>query len=130
MRLGPWAVLALAALAPAGLSEGGDKPQRTELSLRAFPRAALPPAEIRFVAAIEGDKGLADYHCPEVEWDWDDGSRSVQQSDCAPDEPESTIERRFSSSHVYAAVGDYRVSITLRRAKRSLARATTSIMIR
>jgi len=130
MRAAWWTVLLAVAFAPAALLESGAKPQRPELNLRAFPRAALSPAEIHFIAAIEGGNDLDDYHCPEVEWNWDDGSRSVRESDCDPDEPEANLERRYSARHVYAAEGDYRVSVTLRRAKRSFASASTNIVIR
>ena len=130
MRAGGWIVLFVVAVMPAALLESGPKTQRPELSLRATPRAALTPAEIQFVAAIDGGNDLEDYHCPEIEWDWDDGSRSVHQSDCSPDEPDAAVERRFSARHTYGVEGDYRVSVTLRRASRSVASASTNIIIR
>ncbi len=73
---------------------------------------------------------IEDFHCPEVEWDWDDGGRSVHQADCAPLESGADIERRFTAHHAYAKAGTYNVKMTMRRADRSLAVATTLVTVR
>jgi hypothetical protein len=70
------------------------------------------------------------FHCPEVEWDWDDGGRSVHQGDCAPLESGSDIERRFTANHAYKQAGTYNVKITMRRANRPLAVATAVVTVR
>jgi PKD repeat protein len=113
------------AVGPVAISESGTK--RPAFSLAATPRSAFPPIEIHFIAKIEGGTELEDYKCPEIEWDWNDGGRTVRQSDCSPDEPE--IETRYRASHVYAEPGTYLVSVTLRRMKRTIASASTNVDI-
>jgi hypothetical protein len=48
-----------------------------------------------------------------VEWDWDDGGKSVRQEDCTPPE-----------------TGTYNVKITMRHAARPLAVASATINVR
>jgi PKD repeat protein len=124
-----WIVSALVSvvLVPASASESGGKPKRPELRLRAVPTTALAPAYVQFTVKIDGGSDLEDYHCPQIIWDWDDGTHSVEESDCSPYEPGTEIVRRFSARHAYRASGIYTVSVTLRRASRSVASARTAI---
>ena len=65
----------------------------------------------------QGGDNVDDFHCPEVEWDWDDGGRSVHQEDCAPLETGAALERRFTANHAYRQAGTYNVKITMRHAR-------------
>ena len=73
---------------------------------------------------------LEEFHCPEIEWDWDDGGKSVQESDCQPYTPGTKIERRFSNDHNYGKAGIYNVTATLRRTNRTFAQATVRVTVR
>ena len=62
-----------------------------------------------------GGDDVEEYYCPELEWDWDDGGKSVQESDCPPFEAGVTkIERRFTAEHEYRKAGVYNVKVTMR----------------
>ena len=73
---------------------------------------------------------VEDFYCPGLEWNWGDGARSVRESDCPPFEPGREFERRFSAEHDYRHAGDYEITITLRRANRSLAVASARVNVR
>ena len=129
MRLGPttFAAVALAAAGLAGHVRASEKPQ---LDLRALPRIAFSPTDVSFTAKLVGGKELEDFHCPEVEWDWSDGARSVHESDCSPYQPGEDVVRAFTARHRYRQAGHYTVTVKLRRASRVLAAATTTIDVR
>jgi hypothetical protein len=124
------ASLAAAVLA-AAVAEAAPKPKRPRLELRATPRMTFSPAHILFTAELTGGDDLEDYHCPEIEWDWDDGGKSVQETDCKPFEPGVTkIQRRFTAEHDYRNAGIYAVRVTMRRADRAIASTTVRITVR
>jgi hypothetical protein len=126
--LGVAAALALAA----GLAVAADaKPKKPKLDLRGTPRMAFSPVNVFFTAELAGGDDVEEYYCPELEWDWDDGGKSTQESDCPPFEAGKTkIERRFTADHEYRRAGVYNVKVTMRRADRSLAAASVRVTVR
>jgi hypothetical protein len=120
-------LLVVALAAPAAAAERGVK--RPRLDLRASPRMSLLAADVLVVAQLVGGDELEDFHCPAIEWEWGDGARSAQESDCPPFTPGTGLARRHSASHAYRRPGEYSVRVTLRRAGRSLAAATTQVTI-
>lgn len=120
-------------LASAGGPARADeaKVKKPRLDLRATPRMAFSPVRVLLTAELSGGADVEDYHCPEIEWDWDDGGKSVQESDCKPFEPGVTrIERRFTAFHGYNKAGVYNVKVTMRRTNRPLATASVRITVR
>ena len=119
-------------LATATSGPSAEKPRlkKPRLDLRASPRMAFSPVNILLTAELQGGDNIEDFHCPEVEWDWDDGGRSVHQPDCAPLETGAPMERRFTANHAYRQAGTYNVKITMRRADRPLAVASATITVR
>lgn len=130
MTRGTVAVLLGVLLAvPAGASE--QKMKKPALSLRAAPRFAFSPASIRFTAELSGGDDVEEYYCPELEWEWDDGGKSVYEPDCEPFEPGKTkIERRFTAAHEYRAASTYNVKVSLRRIGKPFAFQTVRITVR
>jgi len=127
-----FATLSLMALALPSLA-GDLTPQerpRPRLGIAAMPRVAISPTNVAFTARLVGGAELEDFHCPEVEWNWSDGTRSVRLSDCDPYEPGADIVRVFSATHRYRDAGQYAVTISLRRASRVVAAATVTIEVR
>jgi PKD repeat protein len=122
------AALALAA----GLAAAADaKPKKPKLDLRATPRMAFSPVNVFFTAELSGGDDVEEYYCPELEWEWDDGGKSTQESDCPPFEAGKTkIERRYTADHEYRRAGVYNVKLTMRRADRSLAAASVRVTVR
>ena len=128
MRAFAGTLVILALAAPAGAAE---KPARPRLDLRASPRIAFSPTVISVTAELAGGDEVEDFYCPELEWDWDDGARSVRGSDCPPYQAgTSEFERFFTADHVYRQAGSYHVKITMKRAGRTLAVATSRVNVR
>jgi hypothetical protein len=119
-------------LATATTSSTADqpRPKKPRLGLRATPRMAFSPVNVLLTAELQGGDDIEDFHCPEVEWDWDDGGKSVHQEDCAPLEAGAALERRFTAHHAFRQAGTYNVKITMRRADRPLAVASAVVTVR
>jgi len=129
MRLAPVLVAFLAAaLAAPGFAE--TRLKRPRLDVRATPRVAMSPARVLVFVELVGGDDVEEYYCPGLEWDWGDGSRSFQESDCEPFEAGATVERRYSASHFYGHPGDYNVRVSLRRAERTLASTAAQVIVR
>ena len=115
---------------PAGAEEKAKKGKKPALELRATPRFAFSPANILFTAELKGGDDVEEVYCPEVEWEWDDGGKSVQESDCDPWTETTKIQRRFTSNHTFQFAGLYRVKITLRKSGKNIMTQTFTLTIR
>ena len=121
----------VAIAAPAALAAADAKPKKPRLDLRATPRMAFSPVNVFLTAELTGGDDVEELYCPELEWDWDDGGKSTQESDCAPWEPGKTkIERRFTADHEFRRAGVYNVKVTMRRSGRSIAAANVRVTVR
>jgi hypothetical protein len=124
-------VLALVSSSPAGWAkDDAPKAKKPKLDLRAAPKMAVSPAQVLFTAELQGGEDSEDFHCPDLEWDWDDGGKSEHEADCAPFEPGMSIERRFTAEHVFSRQGTYNVKVTMRRAERVIASSRVTVTVR
>jgi hypothetical protein len=114
----------------AAAAEDAKKGKKPGLELRATPRYAFSPAEIMYTAELKGGDDVEELYCPEVEWEWGDGGKSVQEADCDPWAPGTKLDRRFSVHHLYSHAGLYVVRVTLRKSGRQLASQSLQITIR
>ncbi len=114
------AVLALATPGPAADDGDDDKGKRPELHLRATPVFSFSPANILFTAELKGGDDVEELYCPEVEWEWGDGGKSVSEGDCDPWEPGATIARRHIGRHEFRYAGTYRVRVRLSRTGKTI----------
>jgi hypothetical protein len=123
-------LMALATVAPPQ-APGATKTKKPRLDLRGTPRFSFSPATILFTAELIGGDDVEEYYCPELEWEWDDGGKSVKEGDCAPFEPGVTkIERRFTAEHTFVMAGAYAVRLTLRRVGRDIVKQTVNVTVR
>ena len=123
-------VIAVAATPGYTAEKTGESLKKPQLDVRASPRFAFSPATILLTAELKGGDDHPAFYCPEVEWDWDDGGRSVREADCAPQEEGGAMARRFSANHSFRHAGTYNVRVTLRRNDRSIAATSVSIVVR
>jgi hypothetical protein len=123
------ALTAIIAVALATAGNSAEKARKPRLDLRAAPRMAFSPVNVLLTAELSGGDDVDQYYCPAVEWDWDDGGRSVQESDCPPMEAGGTFERRFTAEHAYNRAGSFNVKMTMRKANRAIAVATTTVTV-
>ena len=124
------ALLALAATPARADEENKKKGKKPGLELRSSPRFAFSPANILFVAELKGGDDVEELYCPEVEWEWGDGGKSVKEADCDPWAEGAPIERRFSANHTFQFAGIYRVKVTLRKTGKDALSQTLSLTIR
>jgi hypothetical protein len=111
--------------------EKDKKLKRPALELRWTPRFAFSPARILFTAELKGGDDIEEYYCPEIEWEWGDGGRSVEEADCDPWVTGSTtIERRFTANHVYQYAGLFPVRISLRKTGKLMATQGFNLAVR
>ena len=122
--------MVIIATAFGGISTAEPRGKKPRLDLRATPRMAFSPVNVLLTAELSGGEETADFYCPEVTWDWDDGGKSVHQEDCAPQESGTPLERRYTANHAYRQAGNYNVKITMRQASRPVAVATAMITVR
>jgi len=118
----------LAAAVPGG--RGDDKGEKPTLHLRATPRFTFSPAQILFTAELRGGDDVEQLYCPEVEWEWGDGGKSVQESDCDPWQDGTAIDRRFTERHVYPRAGQYRIRVTLSKSGKKVVSQTIEVTVR
>jgi len=134
----PRAAVVLAALSLLGgalvpAAAGEEKPQKGKkpaLEIRPSPRFAFSPANIFFTAELKGGDDVEELYCPEIEWEWGDGGKSVQEADCDPWTETTQIQRRFTANHTFQFAGLYRVQITLRKSNKNLMSQSVQVTIR
>jgi len=129
-----WTVAAIAALvAQVPLSAAQrETDKKPSLSLKATPPAGFAPLRVHATADVKGGANdYAEFYCPTVQWDWDDGTISEKSEDCDPYEAgKSTIPRRFSADHTFRLSGDYRVTLRLKQKDKVMSSITTTITVR
>ena len=124
------AALALAAPGLAGDDDEDEKGKKPGLYLRATPQFSFSPANILFTAELRDGDDVEELYCPEVEWEWGDGSKSVSEGDCDPWEPGMKIDRRYTGRHEFQRAGRYQIRISLSRAGRRILSRTLTITVR
>jgi len=134
-RVAPGAVAVLAAIFSTPLTAADAKPEaklkKPRLDVRATPRMAFSPVNVFLVAELQGGDDVEEYYCPEIEWEWDDGGKSIQEGDCPPFTPGTTkIDRRFTAEHEYRRAGVFTIKITMRRAGHSFAASNVRVTVR
>jgi hypothetical protein len=128
------AVLAIAvptARAGSAQREGTDD-RKPSLSLRVQPPVGFSPLRVRVVVdARGGSDDYADFYCPSVEWDWGDGTISEASADCDPYESgKSSIQRRWTSEHIYRQSGAFKVVFRLKQKNKGVAASTAQVQVR
>jgi hypothetical protein len=124
------AVVLMASGHPSAQRDAADK--KPSLSLKATPPAGFAPLRVHLVVDVKGGSNdYADFYCPTVHWDWDDGTISETSEDCNPYEAgKSTIRRRFSADHTFRLSGDYRLTFRLKQKDKVISSATTTLTVR
>jgi len=124
------AALALAAPGLAGDDDDKKKGKRPGLYIRATPQFSFSPASILFTAELKGGDDVEELYCPEVEWEWGDGGKSVSEGDCDPWEPGMKIDRRYTGRHEYQRSGRYRIRVSLSRSGKRIVAQTITITVK
>jgi hypothetical protein len=129
------AALAIAwpsARAWSGQRDADSDDKKPSLALRAQPPVGFSPLRVRVVVDVKGGANdYADFYCPSIEWDWGDGTVSENSSDCDPYEAgKSTIQRRFSTDHVYRQAGSFKLVFRLKQKNKAIAATSANVQVR
>lgn len=128
------AVLAFAMpSSPAWSAQAGSRDDRKpSLALKATPPVGFSPLRVRIVVdARGGADDYADFYCPSIEWDWDDGTVSENSADCDPYEPgKSRIDRRWTAEHLYRRAGSYKATFRIKQKDKAVATSVANIQVR
>ena len=111
-------------------ADADDK--KPSLSLRATPPVGFSPLRVRVVVDVRGGADdYADFYCPSIEWDWGDGTVSEASSDCEPYEAgKSSIQRRWTSDHIYRQSGGYKLMFRLKQKNKAIAVSSAQVQVR
>ena len=117
---------------PAPQAAESDKPKKLSLELRITPAVSFAPSRVRAIAELRlPEDRTAEFYCPAVEWDWGDLTESAESNECEPYEAGvSTVRRVFSAEHTFQSGGRYRVQLRLKRNRKVLAAANTTVTVR
>ena len=120
----------MASVHPSAAQKDADK--KPSLSLKATPPAGFAPLRVHVAVDVKGGPNdSADFYCPTIQWDWDDGTVSETSEDCEPYQAgKSSITRRFSSDHMYRISGEYRLTFRLKQKTKVVSSATSSVTVR
>jgi hypothetical protein len=124
------ALAATAALAASSVLFADAKPKKPKLDLKATPRMAFSPVTVFMTAEFIGGDDVEQFYCPEIEWEWGDGGKSIHEADCPPYQSGAKIERRFTAEHEFRRAGVYNVKATFRRSKSAFASNSVRITVR
>jgi hypothetical protein len=126
------AVVALAAARDPAHAGQRDEDRKPSLSLRLSPPVGFTPLRVRVVVELRGGADdYADFYCPNIEWDWGDGTTSESGEDCEPYEAgKSSIKRRFSADYTYRQSGGYRVLFRLKQRNKVIAVSSGNVQVR
>lgn len=126
------AVLGLAVLAAGVADAQRNDSKKPSLSLKASPSAGFVPLRTRMTVDVRGGADDAeDFYCPDVEWEWGDGSKSQRSQDCEPYQAgRSRIERRYTMEHKFDDSGSFNVRFRLKQGSRVVANASVTVLAR
>jgi hypothetical protein len=119
-----------------GSAKDDDKDQknakRPTLVLKATPPFSFSPARIVVTAELRGGTDSeAELYCPDIEWEWGDGTKSQSSQNCEPFVPgESEITRRWTVSHTYTTAGRYQMYLRLKRSGKVVLAGSSKIEVR
>ena len=102
----------------------------TGLGLRASPMMSFAPSLVTLRVDFSDVTDVESIYCPMLEWDFDDGSKSIRGSDCVPYRPGIERESRFSITHCYGA-GDFNPTVRVLRGGRAvLSRTAPTVRVK
>ena len=106
--------------------------KRPALVLKATPSFSFSPARIVVTAELKGATDAdAELYCPNIEWEWGDGTKSENSQNCEPFVAgESEVTRRWTASHTYTTAGRYQMYMRLKRGGKVVLAGSSKVEVR
>ena len=107
-------------------------PRKAVMAVRVAPAISFSPARVVITAELRGgEQDDAELYCPEIEWDWGDGTKSEATENCEPfEQGKSTVKRRWTTTHTYQTQGMYRVQLRLKRGTKTIVAGNNSVQVK
>ena len=107
-------------------------PRKPAISIRVAPPISFSPARVVITAELRGgEMEDGELYCPEIEWDWGDGTKSEATENCEPfEQGKSTVKRRWTTTHTYETQGMYRVQLRLKRGNKTIVSGNNSVQVK
>lgn len=120
----------LAGAGDAVASENSQK--KPSVSVRTSPQSGFSPLRVVATAELRGGADdYQDFYCPEIEWEWGDGTRTEQRVDCDPYEAgKSEVKRRYTVERRFDMAGEFRVIFRLKQNNKVVGSGQTLLRIR
>ena len=132
LQIGAGCMAAAVSLAAVDAQQDSKDAKKPSVAIRVAPPISFSPARVVITAELRG--GAVDdpeLYCPEIEWDWGDGTKSEATENCEPYEPgKSTIKRRWTTTHTFQTQGMYRVQLRLKRGQRTIASGNNTVQVK
>ena len=124
--------IAIALLLAALAAGSSGKPKVEFKPTRAITQLTVGRCEALVTFRLKvADGGSDDYYCPRVVFEWEDGTRSSEESDCAPFEDAAATdhERTWTRSRGFQKPGTYLIRAHLCKASRRIKTIDTRAVI-
>ena len=97
------------AMTPGATAERSATPRSRT---RSRTRSCRAFATVRFRLSVK-DGGDENYYCPRVEWEWEDGTKGTEESDCPAFEAaeKQDHERIWNKSHQFWEPGNHVIKV-------------------
>jgi len=94
-------------------------------------KSGFAPLRILLRAKLEGGDETEEFYCPAVEWEWPNGTRSTEESDCPPYAERTEYPRVWSRWIVAGCSSEHGHLFTVRflHGNRLLAQATERVYV-
>lgn len=102
-----------------------SEPAKPKVELKVNPQFAMLGIGPRAFATVHfrlsvKDAGVEDYYCPRIEWEWDDGTKGTEESDCPPfaTAQKEDHERSWNKSRQFWEPGNHVVKVRMYKGDR------------
>jgi hypothetical protein len=132
LQIGVGCIAAAVSLAAAGAQKDSKDAKKPAITIRVAPAISFSPARIVITAELRGGTPEdPDLYCPEIEWDWGDGTKSESTENCEPyEDGKSTVKRRWTITHTFQTQGMYRVQLRLKRGTKTIAAGNNTVQVK
>src|SRR5262245_16940737 len=119
------------------LLAGGAKPAtKPQADLKATPMLAMipigpNPAVVRFQVLVK-DGGDENFYCPRVAWEWENGTQSIEESDCPPFDKATPADHQasFRRSHEFWEPGKHLIQARLYKGEKLIRKLEVTVEVR
>jgi hypothetical protein len=96
--------------------------------LRVSPKAGFAPLQILLTAELKGGEETEKFYCPRVEWEWPNGTRSSEESDCAEFEKRDDYPRSWRRE-ILSGAGAWTFTVRFYKGDKLLSKVSETVSV-